>query len=136
MSSLPRILVADDDNFLAHLIRQTLEEAGYRVFIARDGSDAVARADYELPDLLILDVNMPRMSGIEALKQIRQQPAHRTTPAMMLTAARDELSVRAAILAGATDFLAKPFQPDILVRRVQKHLERDVGLPSPRSVEV
>ena len=128
--SLPRVLLAEDDSFLAHLVRQTLEDAGFRVFIARNGEEAVSMADYEMPDLLILDVNMPRMSGIEALKMIRLQPAHRTTPAMMLTAARDEVSVRAAIHAGATDFLAKPFQPDILLKRVQKHLSQDPA-PAP-----
>ena len=126
--SLPRVLLAEDDSFLAHLVRQTLEEAGYRVFVARNGEEAVSMADYEMPDLLILDVNMPRMSGIDALKMIRLQHAHRTTPTMMLTAARDEISVRAAIQAGATDFLAKPFQPDMLLKRVQKHLNDD---PAP-----
>ena len=121
----PRILLAEDDSFLAHLIRQTLESAGYVPFIARNGEEAVTMADYEMPDLIILDVNMPRVNGIEALKLIRRQSAHTRTPVMMLTAARDEDSVRAAIQAGATDFLAKPFQADMLLKRAQKHLTRE-----------
>ena len=69
--SLPRVLLAEDDSFLAHLVRQTLEDAGFRVFIARNGEEAVSMADYEMPDMVILDVNMPRLNGIEALRQIR-----------------------------------------------------------------
>lgn len=122
-----RVLLAEDDSFLAQLIRQTLADADLQVFIARNGEEAVAMADYEMPDLFVLDVNMPRMNGIEALKVIRAQSAHRTTPAMMLTAARDELSVRAALQAGATDFLAKPFQPEVLLKRVQRHLARETA---------
>lgn len=121
-----RVLLAEDDSFLAQLIRQTLTDAGLQVFIARNGEEAVAMADYEMPDLFVLDVNMPRMTGIEALRVLRTQSAHRKTPAMMLTAARDEVSVRAALQAGATDFLAKPFQPDELLKRIQRHLTRDI----------
>lgn len=134
--SLPRVLLAEDDSFLALLVRQTLEDAGHRIFVARNGEEAVSMADYEMPDMVILDVNMPRLNGIEALRQIRKQSAHATTPAMMLTAARDEVSVRAAIQAGATDFLAKPFQPDILLKRVQFHLNRDLAPSAPSYLQI
>lgn len=121
----PRVLLAEDDSFLADLIRQSLVSAGYRTFVARNGAEAVTLADYELPDLIILDVNMPKMNGIQALRRIRRQEAHRKTPVMILTASRDEQSVLSAIHAGATDFLAKPFQADRLLKRVMVHLGRD-----------
>lgn len=118
----PRILVAEDDRYLAALIRQTLEGHGMTVTVAQDGEDALHRADSDCPDLVILDVSMPVLDGFDVLRTLKADRFHRDTPVLMLTASRCERDVRRAVSNGAADFITKPFRPDQLVKRVKRLL--------------
>lgn len=118
----PRILVAEDDRYLAALVRQTLEGHGMTVTVAQDGEDALHRADRDCPDLVILDVSMPMLDGFDVLRTLKADRFHRDTPVLMLTASRCERDVRRAVSSGAADFIAKPFRPDQLAKRVKRLL--------------
>lgn len=118
----PRILVAEDDRYLAALVRQTLEGHGMTVTVAQDGEDALHRADSDCPDLVILDVSMPVLDGYDVLRTLKADRFHRDTPVLMLTASRCERDVRRAVSNGAADFITKPFRPDQLVKRVKRLL--------------
>jgi len=125
-----KILVVDDDLELRGLIVFALRQAGYLVIEAGDGPRALAELRAELPDLVILDVNLPKMSGFEVLERIR---AESKTPVMMLTVrAGEEDHVRGLDL-GADDYLAKPFSPRTLLARVRALLRR-AGIERPAPV--
>jgi DNA-binding response OmpR family regulator len=130
----PRILVAEDDRYLAALVRQTLEGHGMTVTVAQDGEDALHRADRDCPDLVILDVSMPMLDGFDVLRTLKADRFHRNTPVLMLTASRCERDVRRAVSNGAADFITKPFRPDQLVRRVKRLLSgaRTESATAPR----
>lgn len=127
------VLVADDDKFLAALIRESLQAAGLAVHLAHDGISALVLAKEIEPALIILDVMMPGKGGLEVLATIKSSSRLKVIPVIMLTASRGEKCVREAIEGGATDYVAKPFVPAALVRRVQSHLR---GRPSDSSVEL
>jgi DNA-binding response OmpR family regulator len=125
-----KILVVDDDLELQRLIAFALRQAGYLVLEAGDGPTALAAFESERPDLVLLDVNLPRMNGFEVLRRLRALGAK--VPIMMLTVrAGEEDQVRGLDL-GADDYLAKPFSPRTLLARVRAHLRRtgaDRGAP-------
>jgi DNA-binding response OmpR family regulator len=124
-----KILVADDDLELLRLIAFALRQAGYLIVEAQDGPSALATFATERPDLVILDVNMPRLDGFEVLKRIRSGGA--TTPVLMLTVrATEEDQVRGLDL-GADDYLTKPFSPRTLLARVRALLRRSGGGERP-----
>ena len=117
-----KIQVVDDDIELRRLIAFTLRESGYFIVEAGDGETALKVFDEEQPDLVLLDVNMPRANGFEVLKRLRENGAR--TPVMMLTVrAAEEDQVRGLDL-GADDYLAKPFSPRTLLARVRALLRR------------
>ncbi len=127
-----KILAVDDDLELLSLIAFALRQAGYLVVEAQDGPSALSAFDRERPDLVILDVNLPRLDGLEVLKRIRS--GGHATPIMMLTVrASEEDQVRGLDL-GADDYLTKPFSPRTLLARVRALLRRaGVEKPSPLS---
>ena len=117
-----KILVVDDDLELQRLIAFALRQAGYLVLEAGDGPTALVTFETERPDLVLLDVNLPRMNGFEVLRRLRASGAK--VPIMMLTVrAGEEDQVRGLDL-GADDYLAKPFSPRTLLARVRAHLRR------------
>ena len=124
-----RILVADDEPINRTLIQRRLERAGYMVFVAENGREAVSSATENLPDLIILDVMMPLMDGLEACRLIKNEEATRDIPVIFLSA-RDETEVKVSGLAlGANDYISKPFKAEELLARVEVALrlkrERD-----------
>jgi len=121
-----KVLIVDDDPFIRKLIETTLEDVGgVRVVEAGDGQEALAVADREHPDLVLLDVMMPRLDGIEACRRLRAKPDTADVPVVMLTAS-DRFEDRAkAAAAGADRYLRKPFSPLDLLRLVE-------GLPKRR----
>ncbi len=127
--SFSTILVADDEPINRSLIQRRLERAGYRVLTAENGSEAVERTLASLPDLVILDVMMPVMDGLEACRRIKDDEATRDIPIIFLSA-RDETEVKVnGLLLGANDYISKPFKAEELLARVDvamrlKH-ERD-----------
>jgi len=122
-----KILVVDDDLELVGLISFALRQAGYLVLEAKDGNQALAMFDKEQPDLVILDVNLPGLSGFEVCRRIRERAA---TPIMMLTVRSTEEDEVKGLDLGADDYLTKPFSPRTLLARVRALGRRGESLPS------
>ena len=126
-----KILVVDDDLELLGLIGFALRQAGYLVVEAADGGAALATFQREQPDLVILDVNLPTLSGFEVCRRIRAEAA---TPIMMLTVRNSEEDQVHGLDGGADDYLTKPFSPRTLLARVRALLRRaDIDRPAPLS---
>ncbi len=115
----PVVLIADDEATSRLLLRSALEQAGWRVVEALDGSEAVAQFDLCRPDLVVLDVVMPGLDGFQACATLRSRPGGERTPILMLTGRDDLDSIRRAYRVGATDFAAKPFNSLVLGHRVR-----------------
>jgi two-component system chemotaxis response regulator CheY len=121
MSARRAVLVVDDDPFIRGLILTTLEDpARFELFAAADGEEAVAVAARERPDLVFLDIDMPRLDGIEACRRLRADAAHAGATIVMLTASADDSARSRAEAAGADLFLTKPFSPLDLLRMVDR----------------
>ena len=122
------VLIADDEEFIRRLVTTTLEDvAGVHLIEARDGVEAVEVAARECPALILLDIAMPRLDGIEACRLLRAAPATRTTPIVMLTAHAGEEDEARAIDAGADRYLTKPYLPSQLLTIVAELTERDAA---------
>lgn len=119
------ILVVDDEGKIVRLVRDYLQNAGFRVIAAADGQAALAQFRYEKPDLVILDLNLPGIDGLQVARTIRQtQTAQRKTPIIMLTARVQESDRIEGLELGADDYVTKPFSPRELVARVRAVLRR------------
>src|SRR5262249_41365468 len=105
------ILIADDESSVTELVRVTLEDERVRVVVAADGVTALALASEVLPDLVLLDINMPGWDGIEVCRRLRADARFESTPIVMLTAAARPEDIRRGRAAGATEYLTKPFSP-------------------------
>jgi len=121
---MTRILVAEDDLDIRELIAISLRYAGYEVIPAADGQQAVDLTIAEKPDLIILDVQMPRLTGFEALKQIKVRPEFIDTPVVILSAKGQESEIQSGLELGATQYILKPFAPDELIEKI-KQIETD-----------
>lgn len=117
-----KILVADDDLLLAELLRHKLMQNGYQVTHVADGQAAVDAAERDHPDLIVLDIMMPNLNGIEVLRQLMSMAETRNIPIIMLTARRKEEDVLQALQLGVEEYLVKPFSPDELLARLRKVL--------------
>jgi two-component system alkaline phosphatase synthesis response regulator PhoP len=115
------ILVVDDEAEIVRLVRAYLEQAGYRVVTASDGQEALFVARHEKPDLVVLDLLMPRMDGLEFTRRVRRE---REVPIIMLTARAEETDRIVGLELGADDYVTKPFSPRELVARVRAVLRR------------
>ncbi|RIW29713.1 DNA-binding response regulator [Bacillus salacetis] len=117
-----KILVVDDEQSIVTLLKYNLEQAGYTVITAYDGEEGRDLALEELPDLMILDLMLPKIDGIEVCKQIRQQKV--MIPILMLTAKDDEFDKVLGLELGADDYMTKPFSPREVMARVKAILRR------------
>lgn len=111
-------MVVDDDPVIQKLVRLNLEMQGYAVITAGDGLECLAKAGGENPDVVILDVMMPGLSGLEALRALKADPATAAIPVLLLSAKAQPSDLAEGRTAGADDYLAKPFDPEDLVQRV------------------
>ena len=120
------ILIVDDDPLIRKLIATTLEDvSGYRLQEAADGIEAVERASHARPEIVFLDIDMPRVNGIEACRRLRSDPVTADATIVMLTADSGEIAERSAHDAGADLFLTKPFSPLHLLRLVDRLGDRN-----------
>jgi two-component system, OmpR family, alkaline phosphatase synthesis response regulator PhoP len=117
------ILVADDESHILNVVSLKLRNAGYRVLTARDGQEALDIAIAERPDLLITDYHMPRLSGLELCRRLKQEPATSTMPAIMLTARGYHLEASDTEESGILRMLSKPFSPRHLLATVNEVLQ-------------
>ena len=113
-------MLADDDEDILKLVSYRLERSGYRVVSVRNGAEAVRLATELLPAVVVLDVSMPIMTGIEATRLLRAAPETASLPIILLTARAAEADVAAGTAAGATGYVTKPFSPQDLARRVEE----------------
>ncbi|WP_436860103.1 response regulator [Mammaliicoccus lentus] len=117
-----KVLVVDDEQSIVTLLKYNLEQAGYQVIVAYDGVQALEKVNEEKPDLVVLDVMLPEMDGIEVCKTIRSDKNQ--VPILMLTAKDDEFDRVLGLELGADDYMTKPFSPREVVARVKAILRR------------
>jgi DNA-binding response OmpR family regulator len=130
-----KILVVDDEAVLVETIAYNLEQAGYAVVTAADGTSALEAAQREKPDLIILDLMLPEMDGLEVCRQLRREGNTATTPIMMLTAKGEEIDKVVGLEVGADDYVTKPFGRRELLARVRALLRRiDYAIPNEERV--
>src|SRR5919202_5842649 len=122
-----KILVVDDDAQLSSIINFTLRREGFMVLNAGDGEQALELWRQEQPDLVLLDVNLPKLSGQEVLRRLRRADAAQRTPVIMLTVRADEDDIVQGLDLGADDYVAKPFSPKTLLARIRAVLRRAAG---------
>ena len=122
--STPRVLVIEDDDALATLVQYNLEKEGYRVVIAADGEEGMLQIEERLPDLVLLDWMLPKLSGIEVCRRIRGRPETRNLPVIMLTARGEETDRVRGLDTGADDYMTKPFSMVELNARIRAVLRR------------
>ena len=120
---MAKILIAEDDSDLRLLVSLKLESGGHQVVSVEDGSTAAHQCRAMRPDLVILDLMMPGMSGLEVCRYIRSQPDLAATPVILLTARAQEADIDAGRAAGVDEYLTKPFSPRELASRVDALLE-------------
>ncbi len=119
-----QILVVDDEDDILELVRYNLEKAGYRVTCSASGSDAVKAARSNVPDLVVLDLMLPGLDGLEVCTLLKNDPKTRDAAIVMLTARGEEPDIVRGLELGADDYITKPFSPRILLARIQAVLRR------------
>lgn len=119
---MPKILVVDDEIHILELVRFNLEKEGYQVIVTTDGLAAVQQVLSERPDLLVLDIMLPKMDGLEVCRTLRSNPQFGDLPIIMLTAKGEERDTVMGLEMGADDYIKKPFSPRELVARVKARL--------------
>ena len=123
----PLVLVADDEEDIRSLVSVRLKRAGYDVITAADGEEALLLVTARLPDLVVLDMMMPKATGLEVAHNMREQATTKDIPIILLTARAQEADVVSGFEAGADDYMKKPFSPQDLQARVQALLERSAA---------
>lgn len=119
-----KILIADDEPDILEIIQYNLSREGYDVVTAKDGDDAIAKAKASQPQLIVLDIMMPKKNGVEVCEILRAQPAFKDTLIIFLTALNDESSQIKGLETGADDYVSKPISPKVLVSRVNALFRR------------
>ena len=119
-----KILLVDDEPDVIEIIRYNLDQEGYKIYTASDGKEAIEKAKKKIPHLIIMDVMMPKMDGIDACEQLRNDIRFNDTIIMFLTARGEDYSYVAAFDAGADDYVTKPIKPKVIVSKVKALLRR------------
>jgi len=121
---MAKILIAEDERDIRDLITFTLRFAGHEVIATSNGEEAYQKAQESVPDLIMMDVRMPRMTGYEACRQMKEIDALKPVPVIFLSAKGQDAEVQAGLEAGAVEYILKPFAPNELTARVSSILER------------
>ena len=124
MSSPSKILVVDDDPDIVEILRYNLRLEGYEVKTALNGKEAIKKANLFLPQIILLDVMMPEMNGIDACHQIRQYPSLNNSHIIFLSARAEDFTQLAAFDAGGDDYITKPVKPKILLKKISSIFKR------------
>ncbi len=121
---MPKVLVVDDEQDILELIRHSLAKEGFEVHVAANGAQAIEQARKVKPEIIIMDVMMPVMDGMEACRQLKDNPDTKNIPVIFLTARSEEFAELAGFEAGADDYIAKPVRNRVLLSRVKAILRR------------
>lgn len=124
-----RILIVEDDRSITDVISYNLRQAGYEVYVAHDGQDGITQAQLKQPDVVILDLMLPVVHGLDVCKRLRADPTTRDQQIIMLTAKEDESDQLVGFSLGADDYVTKPFSVKVLMERI-KALRRRHGTPA------
>ncbi len=122
-----KVLIVDDEPDILELVEYNLKKEGYQVYLATNGQEAILAAKKHLPDLIVLDIMMPKLDGIETCRMLRQLPEFKNTFMVFLTARSEEYSEIAGFNVGADDYIAKPIKPRALISRINAILRRTSG---------
>ncbi|MBF0498883.1 MAG: response regulator [Candidatus Riflebacteria bacterium] len=117
-----KVLAADDEPHILRVVKDKLANAGFNVVTATDGAEALDTARRERPDIILLDVMMPKMNGFEVCRALRAEAEFSKIPILLLTARGQEIDKKMGLDAGATEYITKPFSPRQLLQTVQTHL--------------
>lgn len=128
-----KVLVVEDERDISRLIKHYLEKEGFRVLTAASGVEALKKVKEEKPDLLVLDLMLPEMDGLEVCKRVRAVPETAMLPIIMLTAKAEESDTVIGLELGADDYVTKPFSPKALVARAKALLRRLERSPASES---
>ena len=120
----PKVLIVEDDRAIAEVLQYNLNNAGYETIISMDGQDALNQSRLKLPDLVVLDLMIPIIDGVEVCKRLRAAPETSDTPILMLTANGEETDQIVGFSVGADDYVVKPFSVKILLERIKSLLRR------------
>ncbi len=131
-----KVLIVDDEIDILDLLEYNLEQEGFQVVKAMDGEEAIKVANTEHPDLIILDIMMPKLDGIEACRRIRNIPGLANVNVIFLTARSEEYSELAGFEAGADDYISKPIKPRILLSRIKAIMRRESNDESTNILKV
>jgi DNA-binding response OmpR family regulator len=121
---MAKILIAEDEPDIRELVAFTLRFAGHEVVAGANGEEAVQLAAQEMPDLILMDVRMPRMTGYDACRVMKASPSLKDIPVVFLSAKGQDSEIQTGLEAGAEEYLLKPFAPDQLTERVKAILAR------------
>jgi DNA-binding response OmpR family regulator len=121
---MAKILIAEDEPDIRELVAFTLRFAGYEVVVTSNGADAVQAAGREMPDLILMDVRMPRMTGYDACRIMKADEKLKHIPVVFLSAKGQEAEIQTGLESGAEEYLLKPFAPDQLTDRVRAILSK------------
>jgi two-component system alkaline phosphatase synthesis response regulator PhoP len=119
-----KVLVVDDEEYIQHILNFSFGAEGYEVVTAADGEEAVAKARNEKPDIIVLDIMMPKMDGYEACRKLKSDPKTKDIPVILLTAKGRDVDRKLGSEAGADDYVVKPFSPGRLIERVDGMMKR------------
>ena len=134
---MKRVLLVEDDKDIVELVRYNLEKEGYQFFSAGDGATGLAQVRKTPPDLLLLDLMLPKISGLDICKEIRKDASLNRLPILILTAKGEEADRVVGLELGADDYVVKPFSPRELVARIKALLRRaEPGAPPEKTLEV
>ncbi|HLO32653.1 MAG TPA: response regulator [Anaerolineales bacterium] len=122
MNNQPKILIVDDEPFNVDYLQQELEELNYQLITASNGREALDKIQSHLPDLVLLDLQMPVLDGFAVLSEIKADNDLRNLPVIIVSAANDSRSIVKGIKQGAEDYLTKPVDADLLVQKVKEYL--------------
>lgn len=125
-----KILLIDDDRVLTGIVRTALEKVDFEVLTAQDGAEGINLALHQRPDLILLDLLLPKMNGYQVLRELKKNPATQNIPIVYLSAQDGEAEKYWAIEMGADDYVSKPFDIFHLIRRIHEHLEAAEEVPA------
>lgn len=122
MNQQPKVLIVDDEPFNVDYLEQELEDLAYQLITAFDGREALDKIQSQLPDLVLLDLQMPILDGFAVLAHVKADPLLRDIPVIIISAANDSRSIVKGIKQGAEDYLTKPVNPDFLIQKLKEYL--------------
>jgi DNA-binding response OmpR family regulator len=120
---MKRILIVEDEKLLSQTISIALKAKGYIVDVAFDGFEAIEKINQNLPDLILLDINLPKLSGFDIAKSLKENDKTKTIPVIMLTALGQDINIKRGYEIGCEDYITKPFSLEHLCLKIQKYIK-------------